>query len=337
MWLGTGWGRPMPVTFVPLPQADIERRQRTRGRQLADLLLVARKLLKDRRYFWRQGEEFTSLAREARMPRLVELETMNKCNSTCAFCPVNRDADPRPTIRMSDDLFRKIVDDLAANDYADQVNLFSNNEPFLDKRIFDFAEYARQRLPRATLQIFTNGTALDPAKTVRILRSIDILRINNYSTTAELHKNVRAIMDHLDREHPALAPKVIVHMRLLDEFKDTRAGNAPNRARFRAVYRSRCAYPFYQMTVRPDGKVSLCCNDALGQETLADLSVQSVREAWGDERRRKLQALMLQGRDKIDMCRGCDNLHTANPRRVAARAFVDQPPSAGVVDDEASS
>ena len=73
------------------------------------------------------------------------------------------------------------------------------------------------------------------------------------------------------------------------------------------------------MVVRPDGKLSLCCNDALGQETLGDLSAQSVREVWNDHRRRTVQDLMLKGRDKLDLCRHCDYQHVAKPTRVASR------------------
>lgn len=314
----------MPVTVVPLPKADIKRSRRTWYRGIADFLLVVRKFIKDRRYYYyRQGEEFPSLGHGSELPKLVEIETINKCNSTCSFCPVNRDADPRATVRMSETVFRKIIDDLAANDFSDQINLFSNNEPFLDKRIVDFAEYAREKLPRATIQIFSNGTVLDVAKAVRILGAIDILRINNYGATQDLHGNIATIIDHLDRERPDLAQKVSVHMRLLDEFKDSRAGNAPNRVRLALRYRSRCAYPFYQMTIRPDGKISMCCSDALGQVTLGDVTVQSVREAWSDARRRTVQAQMLKGRDTLDVCRSCDNLHVSNPKRVAARDFLN--------------
>jgi radical SAM protein with 4Fe4S-binding SPASM domain len=75
------------------------------------------------------------------------------------------------------------------------------------------------------------------------------------------------------------------------------------------------------MVVRPDGKLSLCCNDALGEETLGDLSVQSLREAWNDNRRRLVQDLMLKGRDKLDTCRHCDNQYVAKPQRVRRRDF----------------
>lgn len=312
----------MPVTIVPLPRKELNQGFRGRFPRLSELHQALRMVLKDRRYFYyKQGRSFSGLREDYPLPRAIEIETINKCNSTCGFCPVNRFSDPRPLARMPEQLFRKIIDDLATHRFSGFLALYSNNEPFLDKRIFDFAAYARQALPRATISIFTNGQALDSAKVDRILPNLDVLRINNYGRTSELHPNIARIVEHLDAERPDLAPKVQVYRRLLTEINSSRGGNAPNRKRFPATYRSRCAYPFLQMVVRPDGKLSLCCNDALGQETLGDLSVQSIREAWNDSRRRTVQDLMLGGRDKLDVCRHCDNQHVAKPARVAGRDF----------------
>ncbi|HMD15361.1 MAG TPA: SPASM domain-containing protein [Terriglobales bacterium] len=310
----------MPVTIVPFPRKALKHGLPRRLPRLFELRQTLRMVLKDRRYFYlKQGRSFVGLRDEYPLPHAIEIETINKCNSTCSFCPVNRFADTRPLARMPEELFRKIIDDLASHRYSGLLALYSNNEPFLDNRIFDFAAYARRVLPQATISIFTNGSALDIAKVERILPSLDILRINNYGRTPELHPNIGRIVEHLNAGPLKHSRKVQVHYRLLAEFNSSRGGNAPNRQRFLATYRSRCAYPFYQMVVRPDGKLSLCCNDALGHETLGDLSAQSVSEAWNDHRRRTVQDLMLKGRDKLDLCRHCDNQHVAKPARVASR------------------
>ncbi len=312
----------MPVEVRPLQEKRLEGLVRRRAPRLFERLAVLRKLLKDRRYFYfRQGREFATLAVEFALPQVVEIETINKCNSTCGFCPVNRFADPRPLQRMPELLFAKIIDDLAGLGFRGTLHLFSNNEPFLDKRIFGFAELARTKLPQATIEIYTNGTALDVAKVERIAPSLDRLTINNYAREPRLHANVGAIVAHVDGARPDLAHKVRVRLRRLDELISSRAGNAPNRAPIGFDYKSRCAYPFFQMVVRPDGKLSLCCNDALGQETLGDLSVQSIAEAWADQRRKLVQGLMLEGRHKLDICRHCDNFYVAKPERVRKRQF----------------
>ena len=59
----------------------------------ADVLLIRRN---DRRYRRIQREVFEQLLEFTDKPSDIEVETMNKCNSTCEFCPVNRFVDPRP-------------------------------------------------------------------------------------------------------------------------------------------------------------------------------------------------------------------------------------------------
>ncbi len=274
----------------------------------------------DRRYRRLQGDLFGSLGGVADKPFHVEIETINKCNSTCAFCPVNRHADPRPRQVMSEALFRRIIDELAEWGYDRVVNLFSNNEPFLDKRIFAFAEYARDRLPDAFIQIISNGTALNIEKAEKILPFLSRMVINNYGARYVLHDNVQAIVDHLDANRPELAGKLVVGLRRLSEFKTNRGGNAPNRKPKTAAYNSRCAYPFFQMVIRPDGKVSLCCNDALGQVTMGDVDAASIREVWTGKAYQELRQTMTQGRGGIGLCKACDNLSWAKPKRIAKAA-----------------
>lgn len=258
--------------------------------------------------------------------------------------------------RMDEGLFRSIIDQLVAWNHTGVVNLFSNNEPFLDRRICDFADYARDKLPGAFLQVISNGAALDVPRVERILPKLSRLIVNNYSRTPALNPNIAAIVAHLDARRPELAGRMVVGLRLLDEFKTNRAGNAPNRSRrpapaiagpgdggytstesvpvsrvasrgtrlansrkpVLARFRSRCAYPFFQMVIRPDGKISLCCNDALGEVTIGDVSQQPLPVAWASPERRAVQAAMLRGRDAIALCAGCDNLSWAKPRRITA-------------------
>jgi len=71
------------------------------------------------------------------------------------------------------------------------------------------------------------------------------------------------------------------------------------------------------MVIRPDGKVSLCCNDALGQMTLGDVSSDSIRDVWNSNIRKEIQESMSESRDQIKLCAGCDYLGWAKPKRIA--------------------
>ncbi len=60
---------------------------------------------------------------------------------------------------MTEELFRKIIDELAEMNYSNGISLYSNNEPFLDERIIDFHKYANEKLPPMQFLVFTQ-TAL---------------------------------------------------------------------------------------------------------------------------------------------------------------------------------
>ena len=289
----------------------------THSPRLYEWYQVRRWKIKDWLWWALQKETFERLVSQADKPTHIENETVNRCNSTCSFCPVNRLVDPRDGARMTEETYRGIIDELREWNYTGTLNLFSNNEPFLDKRINEFVAIARENLPDAHLQIITNGTLLTPEKAVGALENLSNMLINNYAPQQVLHDNVREVVEYLEAERSDLAVKVTVGYRSTEEVKTNRAGNAPNRKALPTIFRSRCAYPFFQMVVRPDGKVSLCCNDALGQETLGDVTAKGLRAAWNDPLRKEIQELMKMGRHKIDLCATCDNLGWARPRRIA--------------------
>lgn len=94
---------------------------------------------------------------------------------------------------MTDELFRKIIDDLAEINYAGEIALYSSNEPFLDERIIDFHRYANERLPGATFKLLTNGSLLTFDKFIEIMPYLDRFIIHNYNdkmkiNTPELQK-----------------------------------------------------------------------------------------------------------------------------------------------------
>jgi radical SAM protein with 4Fe4S-binding SPASM domain len=242
-------------------------------------------------------------ARGAEFDR-VEIETISRCNNTCEFCPVNRHVDPRPAARMTDQLFDRILGMLSERRFGGGFALFSNNEPLLDSRLEDLAARARLALPDAYHYLYTNGTLLTVERFRRLMPSLNHLTINNYSNDGRLLPPVREVYEYA-KAHPQPGG-VDIHMRRHDELLTTRAGRAPNRARI-APLNAPCFLPFSQLIIRPDGKISQCCEDAVGRATLGDLSCQSLSEAWNSPARLALQARVRLGR-RIDdpICRGCD-------------------------------
>ena len=244
----------------------------------------------------------------------VEIETVNRCNGRCTFCPVNASHDPRTMTTMDDGVFTGIVNELSAMQFQGQIGLSSNNEPFLDKDIIKRIAQCRAACPKARLYLYTNGTLLNGEKALLAIRAgLDQMVIDDYSENLVLSANVRQIIEVLDRpENAWAATKVVVALRKRDERLRNRAGRAPNKPCH--IYRAftnyadaGCTSPFTQIVIRPTGQVSLCCNDTRGEVTLGDVGKDGLLAVWnGPEFKRVRRLLLTEGRRKVELCASCD-------------------------------
>ncbi len=250
-----------------------------------------------------------SLIRKAKTFCLFEeisIETINRCNGSCSFCPVNRNLDTREYHLMEKELFYSIINQLHNMDYKKNVTLHCNNEPFLDKRIFEFAEYARNKLPQATIVLCTNGTLLTPEKFYRIIPSLDLLIIDHYDDKLQLNNNMKTI-NNICENDKLYKNRVRITLRKQNEILTSRSGQAKNRKSIKTLS-STCIYPFMHIAIRSDGKVNLCCNDALGQETLGDTNKEKLTEIWCGTKFKEVRDKLLINRNLLSLCKNCDTL-----------------------------
>jgi radical SAM protein with 4Fe4S-binding SPASM domain len=236
--------------------------------------------------------------------RRFEIETINRCNGKCAFCPVNAKDDPRHYAKMPDELFYKIISQLKELDYTGILLISSNNEPLLDERIISFANHVHNEVPRAFSGLFTNGTLLTLDKFKELVKDLDFILIDNYRNDYEFHPTVKQVYEYC-LQHPNIAKKVRINKRLDNEVLTTRAGISPN-AESCKVYGRVCPHPYSQMVIRPDGKVSLCCVDAIGQMTLGDINEQSILEIWNGKKYVQLREQLIKGSEFVPVCHTCD-------------------------------
>lgn len=235
----------------------------------------------------------------------IEIETYNRCNGGCSFCPVSVKNESRPEKLMDEKLFKKIIQNLQDMDYSGRIALFSNNEPMLDKRIIEFHKYTREHLPKAKMHLFTNGTMLTVEKFIELIKYLDELVIDNYSQKLEMIPQVRKIFEYCE-SHSEAREKVAIVLRKQNEILTTRGGDAPNRTEMMEYPSDACLLLYRQMIVRPDGKVSLCCSDPLGRFTLGDLNIQTLEQVWYDETFTRIRKLVSGGRTNYEHCRNCD-------------------------------
>ncbi|MBQ9990309.1 MAG: SPASM domain-containing protein [Lachnospiraceae bacterium] len=240
-------------------------------------------------------------------PLVVNLETINRCNSTCSFCTANKHAEKRPYKRMEDQLFYRIIDQLRDWGYKGHLTLYGNNEPWLDTRIVEFHKYCREQLPDCFIFMSTNGLTLDMDKVKAITPYVDQLIINNYCRDMKLHANIQTVYDYI-RKNPAEFEKVdiLVQIRYMDAVLTNRAGSAPNKKNETKIITETCLMPFTDIFIFPDGRMGICCCDNFEVTTMADLNTTSIKDAWNSEEYKRVRAAIKEGRQNYPFCKYCD-------------------------------
>jgi MoaA/NifB/PqqE/SkfB family radical SAM enzyme len=212
---------------------------------------------------------------------MVELEPHAYCNRTCSFCP-NSTID-RLTVKtiLDRSLYESILNDLKAIEY-DQVLRFARySEPMADDHIYEMVAMARRHLPRADIDIVTNGDYLD-AEALNRLREVglSVLRISVYmrkgvpwsvanaqEEIGRLGKRIKikpvwdpSTATTVGAGFPYSGMKIVVYSHNFDEIGHDRGQLIDNLIDPKYIRQSPCFLVFSNFTVDFNGKVMPCCN-----------------------------------------------------------------------------
>jgi MoaA/NifB/PqqE/SkfB family radical SAM enzyme len=235
----------------------------------------------------------------------VEIETVNRCNNACTFCPGNKYKDTRKLELMNDTLFNSIIENLHDIGYDGSIALFGTGEPLMDPDIIKRVKLVKRMLPNCFHYFLTNGILLTHDIYNEITPYLDSIEINNYSENLELLENLREISDYIEL-NPELKNKTKINNRLSNEILSTRGGYAGNKEIF-SVPKVICSMPFQQLTIRSTGIVSMCCSDYLPIYDIGDLNKQTVSEIWNNKQFVRIRrALLDNGRPGLALCNKCD-------------------------------
>ena len=261
----------------------------------------------------------TRFCQSDRIPdfKFIMLETVNRCNGKCHFCPANIYDEARPYKKMPDELIDKIIMDLKVHNWKGTFFPQVNNEPFIDKRLPDILRKIHRELPDVKICIISNGTLLDIKKLQEIAPYVSDLTINDYSEKYWLSKNCRELYLYVKRHKEEFKNINIVIKRRYDgEILATRAGNAPNKTRKNNSVSSPCIYLFTDIIIFPDGKVGMCCNDCKETTFMGDANTTSIFDIWGGQKFVQLRTAMRNGRTAIPFCRECDVIDAGSREKV---------------------
>jgi radical SAM protein with 4Fe4S-binding SPASM domain len=121
-------------------------------------------------------------------PTHFQIEPTNRCNLSCALCPISGDMD-RPTGHMDLTLFKKLIDE--TGDYIFLIILWDWGEPFVSPCIYDMISYARNKgikvVSSTNVHVFVNEENADKL----ILSGIDSIIVSMDGITQETYSRYR--------------------------------------------------------------------------------------------------------------------------------------------------
>jgi len=175
-------------------------------------------------------------------PAVIQLQTINACNASCIMCPYPLFKKEFPRGRMDDTLFEKVIAEIAERPEVHTFVPMLQNEPFLDKKLFDrIARFKQITRGRVEVELVTNGAFLT-AEAIERIRDVelDVLDISLDAVSKQTYERIRIGLDFdeviagVERVIDAQLPRTSVFVRMVklrDNADEVRAFAARWRAR----------------------------------------------------------------------------------------------------------
>jgi len=241
----------------------------------------------------------------------IGIETFNRCNLDCSFCPANKFTDTRIPKLMDPKLFSKIIDELVKINYKGKISLFINNEPLLDKRLETFINEVSTKLPDAVLNIWTNGSLLTKERLHSLYNAgLKNLVIDNYSLKLQ-------ILPEIDQVIKSTNQNIIekMNIKIWLRYKNIKLSNRSGlilNTKNDINHSTKCFYPFYFLNINPEGKVFICCNDTYYRNIVGDINNQSLVQVWKNEQFLNIRKHLINtGRKNLIPCKECNVLKSS--------------------------
>jgi radical SAM protein with 4Fe4S-binding SPASM domain len=234
------------------------------------------------------------------MFRSVELEVNSMCNRKCSYCP--NVFTQRPSGHMTEDLFRKIIDDLAKMNFDGNISYHFYGEPLLDKRLLAFVKYTVRQVPRSRPVIYSNGDFL----TLDIFREYAKLGRIRFLITQhdnQMTSNLQELLGEASAEE-----QTHIEVRFANSFrKMNRSGLIKTMSVPLEPLEMPCDSPLATMVITMTGNVVPCCNDYLETEIVGNVTTHSLSEVWCSEPFERFRDALSKGdRTASKLCSSCD-------------------------------
>jgi len=235
---------------------------------------------------------------------------------------------------------KRIIDEFTEKG-GSSIKFVYLGEATLYKRLIEVILYAKQKGIIETI-VATNGSLLTPELSANLMKAgLDWITFSIDSCKPEIYKQIRVngnlnivvknvkrfyeIRNHLKLEKK---PKIVIQCIRMDlnkeeidsgEFKrfwEDYTDNINIRISKLESYDNTeilpeapdffCTSPFRRLTIRADGKITLCCGERRDNKVLGDIKENCIEEVWLGEEFNKIRDMLKEGKAHlIKQCQTC--------------------------------
>lgn len=246
------------------------------------------------------------------LPSLVEISESGTCNRKCVFCP--RSAPSYPDIKEFIDpaLIEKLSSQLGELGFSGLFMYSGFVEPMLDKNIFNLIQIARRNLPKARIEMVSNGDVLNQERLRRLIDSgLNTLLISVYDG-----EDAAKRLGDLCRESGLREDQFVMRHRYRSVENNfginlsNRAGMMDNAEHsipsLHEPVAHPCYYPHYTFFMDYLGDVLLCPHDWGKRFKYGNLKEQDFLSIWTSPRINAARKKLAVGDRHMSPCDVCD-------------------------------
>ena len=246
---------------------------------------------------------------------LVEISDSGTCNRACSFCPRSNKEwmdkfDKKEFIDPK--LHESIVIQLKDLDYQGIVVYSGFNEPLLNKNIYKNIAQTRSYLPKAKLELITNGDVLNEKRLMKLFESgLSTILISVYDGPEDVIKFERMCKNiNLDINQYVIRKRYLPPEKNFGITMSNRGGLMENAEHsvpsLKKSLNSPCYYPSYTLFIDYNGDVLMCSHDWGKKNILGNLNKKKIMDVWMSENAMNSRKNLANGDRKFSPCDVCD-------------------------------
>ena len=232
----------------------------------------------------------------------ITIENISLCNRKCWYCPNSNQEmyDQRPKQEIDLKIYSSIIDQLSEIPFQGELNFSHYGEPLIDKNLETKVKKAREKLPKATITVFTNGDYLTLERFENLMNSgVNQLLVTNHNPDERFSENLSKLNKFIS-ENPDL--KKYVNYNKMVSYSNRGGLIDLKEYKKRKFYKCQKTHELHINVV---GDVIICANDYLGQNVFGNLHQQSLLDIWNNEEFKSIREKHGQGIYDLDMCKKC--------------------------------